>query len=370
MTGDATSVPSLRAAVRGCDVVFHLAGVRRATDPAEFLRVNAGSTRLALDACLAEAPALARFVLAGSVAAAGPSRTPRREDEPLEPVEPYGASKAEAERIAFSYADRLPVTVARPPRIMGPGDRENLFFFRLARAGVAIGFLGPERPLSWIDVDDCARGLVALAERPEARGETFFLASPATTDALEIQREAAHALGVRARAVRLPPLVVRGAAAVAELVTRAHRPEAPAEPQARGAGARAGLGVRSRRRRASGSASRRARRSPSRSRARQRGTAPTAGSDGAALAESGRDGPRAAVGPLDALAKPHRGSLQRLPMAEPRRAAFFDVDGTLVRTNIVHAFAFYAMNQASILGTRGRRRARRSRSRSSRRPTG
>ncbi|HEY6002611.1 MAG TPA: HAD family phosphatase [Anaeromyxobacter sp.] len=38
-------------------------------------------------------------------------------------------------------------------------------------------------------------------------------------------------------------------------------------------------------------------------------------------------------------------------MAEPRRAAFFDVDGTLVRTNIVHAFAFYAMNQGTIAGT-------------------
>ena len=38
-------------------------------------------------------------------------------------------------------------------------------------------------------------------------------------------------------------------------------------------------------------------------------------------------------------------------MPGPERAAFFDVDGTLVRTNIVHAFAFYAMNQGSILGT-------------------
>jgi HAD superfamily hydrolase (TIGR01490 family) len=38
-------------------------------------------------------------------------------------------------------------------------------------------------------------------------------------------------------------------------------------------------------------------------------------------------------------------------MAEPGKAAFFDVDGTLVRTNIVHAFAYYAMNQGSILGT-------------------
>ena len=34
-----------------------------------------------------------------------------------------------------------------------------------------------------------------------------------------------------------------------------------------------------------------------------------------------------------------------------KKAAFFDVDGTLVRTNIVHAFAYYAMNQGSIFGT-------------------
>jgi HAD superfamily hydrolase (TIGR01490 family) len=38
-------------------------------------------------------------------------------------------------------------------------------------------------------------------------------------------------------------------------------------------------------------------------------------------------------------------------MPESTRAAFFDVDGTLVRTNIVHAFAFYALNQGSIFGT-------------------
>ncbi|GEJ57854.1 HAD family hydrolase [Anaeromyxobacter diazotrophicus] len=38
-------------------------------------------------------------------------------------------------------------------------------------------------------------------------------------------------------------------------------------------------------------------------------------------------------------------------MPDPQRAAFFDVDGTLVRTNIVHAFAYYALNQGSIFGT-------------------
>ncbi|WP_242393693.1 NAD-dependent epimerase/dehydratase family protein [Anaeromyxobacter oryzisoli] len=217
VVGDATDPATLRRAVAGVDVVHHLAGVRRATDPAEFLRVNAGSTRLLLDACLAAAPGLSRFVLAGSRAAVAPSREAVREDAPLAPVEPYGASKAEAERIALSYADRLPVAVARPPRIVGPGDRENLFFFRIARAGLVLD-LG-DRPLSWIDVDDCARGFLLLADRPEARGEVFFLASPDATTARGLMQEAARALGVRARRVPVPALLVRGAARLAELVT-------------------------------------------------------------------------------------------------------------------------------------------------------
>src|SRR5262252_9581193 len=32
-------------------------------------------------------------------------------------------------------------------------------------------------------------------------------------------------------------------------------------------------------------------------------------------------------------------------------AAFYDVDGTLIRANIVHAFAYYAVNQPTILGS-------------------
>lgn len=42
------------------------------------------------------------------------------------------------------------------------------------------------------------------------------------------------------------------------------------------------------------------------------------------------------------------------PAGRFTRGAFFDIDGTLVKTNIVHAYAFYAMNRGSILGTLGR----------------
>src|SRR5689334_12921035 len=36
-----------------------------------------------------------------------------------------------------------------------------------------------------------------------------------------------------------------------------------------------------------------------------------------------------------------------MPSGAAQAAAFFDVDGTLVKTNIVHAFAYYAWNQAT-----------------------
>jgi HAD superfamily hydrolase (TIGR01490 family) len=37
-----------------------------------------------------------------------------------------------------------------------------------------------------------------------------------------------------------------------------------------------------------------------------------------------------------------------------KKAAFYDIDGTLISTNVVHAYAYYAMNEGSIRGIVGR----------------
>jgi nucleoside-diphosphate-sugar epimerase len=218
--GDVTDAALLARAVPGCDLVFHLAGVRRAAVREEFLRVNAEGTRLLLEACAAAGAARARFVLAGSLAAAGPSRAGRDEADPPEPAEWYGESKAEAERIALSFQGRLPVAVARPPRILGPGDKENLLFFRIAAHGLVLRFLGPERPLSWIDVDDCAEGFLRLADHPAAAGQAFFLASDERTSVEGLQRAIARALGVATRDLPVPPALFQALAAAADAVTR------------------------------------------------------------------------------------------------------------------------------------------------------
>jgi HAD superfamily hydrolase (TIGR01490 family) len=52
--------------------------------------------------------------------------------------------------------------------------------------------------------------------------------------------------------------------------------------------------------------------------------------------------------------KPHDDA----PPAEPKpltgKAAFFDIDGTLISTNVVHAYGYYAMNEGSVRGILGR----------------
>jgi dihydroflavonol-4-reductase len=105
--------------------------------------------------------------------------------------------------------------------VMGAGDRENLLFFRIARRGLVLRFRGPERPLSWIDVDDCAQGFVLLGERPEAAGQAFFLASPERTSVEGLQREVVRALGIAPRAVPVPPAALSALAAAADVITRA-----------------------------------------------------------------------------------------------------------------------------------------------------
>ncbi len=220
--GDVTDPASLERAVAGQDVVFHLAGIRRAATREEFMRVNAEGTLFLCEA-LVRAGGKARLVLCGSLAALGPSSPtrPHVEEDPFQPTEWYGESKAEAERIALSYANRLSVTVARPPRILGPGDHENLTFFKLIQRGVRLEIGGGPRPLTLVDVEDVVDLLLLLAEREEALGQAFFVAGPRPLTLEELQDIGAQELGVRPRTVRLPPAVLKALAATADVVTRA-----------------------------------------------------------------------------------------------------------------------------------------------------
>ena len=163
--------------------VFHLAGIRRGATRDDFMKVNAEGTRHVCDAMVAAGAK--RLVLVGSLAATGPSigGVPRVEEDALRAAGMVrrieGRSRA-ASPSRFSASSRSPA--ADPRASSGPGDHENLTFFKLVKKGLMLRIGGAERKLSFVDVEDVVDQLLLQADRPEAVGEAFFAASDETAE--------------------------------------------------------------------------------------------------------------------------------------------------------------------------------------------
>jgi nucleoside-diphosphate-sugar epimerase len=113
------------AANPGFDYVIHLAGATRALDYEAYYRANVQLTRNLLETLLRHngKDSLRRFVLVSSQAVAGPTpeqMTFLEESDPPYPISLYGRTKLEAEQMAMSFLDRVPITIVRPPRYSDP----------------------------------------------------------------------------------------------------------------------------------------------------------------------------------------------------------------------------------------------------------
>jgi nucleoside-diphosphate-sugar epimerase len=142
--GDLNDREAVHRLVRETDAIIHVAGVINAPDAAAFDDGNVGGTLAMLAA--ATAGGVHRFIHVSSLAAREPS------------LSLYGASKARAEELVQSSG--LDWAIVRPPAVYGPGDKETLELFKMARLGLIL--LPPKGRVSLIHVDDLARLLLAL----------------------------------------------------------------------------------------------------------------------------------------------------------------------------------------------------------------
>lgn len=139
----------------GADAIIHVAGAINAPDRAGFQTDNVVGTLNMVEA--AKAAGVSRFIHVSSLAA----REPELSD--------YGWSKARSEQVVA--ASGLQWTIVRPPAVYGPGDRETLELFKMARRGMIL--LPPEGRLSVIEVSDLSRLLLTLIGSDEAVGQTY-----------------------------------------------------------------------------------------------------------------------------------------------------------------------------------------------------
>ncbi len=213
---------------QGFDYVIHLAGATRARDYRSYREANVESTRRLLE--LFSKPAanshLKRFVLVGSQAACGPSPddgTPITESDPLCPVSLYGRSKREAEGVALSFSDRVPVTIIRPPTVFGPRDTDVLSVFKCTRYRLAPCLAGPDRMISLIYVEDLVDGILTSALAATSRGEIYFLANPDPVIWREFVLQVATIAGSRAITLRVPLFAMRLAARAGDLLGKVRK---------------------------------------------------------------------------------------------------------------------------------------------------
>jgi nucleoside-diphosphate-sugar epimerase len=166
---DAEAVGS---AARGCEVVVDnaaLVPVTRASE-AEYRSVNVDGCRATLDAA-AEAGAYVLHISSSAIYGV-PVELPVRASTPLAPFEPYGRSKAEAERLVEARrGDGLIVGSLRPRTLLGEG-RLGLFdvIFARIRAGKRVPLFGSgANRVQMCDVDDfCAAALAAIERKANA----------------------------------------------------------------------------------------------------------------------------------------------------------------------------------------------------------
>jgi nucleoside-diphosphate-sugar epimerase len=204
--GDVTAPAGLAPILAEADLVFHLAGITRGRNQAEYDRVNVTGTRNLIEAALG-AGTIERFVFVSSQAAAGPARrdAPLTEAVPPAPIGPYGRSKLAAERICLAtITGQTELTIVRPVIVYGPRDDDLLALYRLVRRGLVPTVPG-DILASMIHVDDLVDLLERAGRLPVAAGRTYFAADPEPYRLRQVAGLIGRALGNRVRFFPLIP---------------------------------------------------------------------------------------------------------------------------------------------------------------------
>ena len=175
--GDIADAAVSAPLVRDAEIVVHFAAEthvdRSILAAGEFIHTDVFGTFVLLEAAR-EAPALRRFIQISTDEVYGSVPEGRsRETDELRPRNPYSASKAGADRLAYSYwaTYHVPVLITRASNNYGPNqfpEKVIPLFITNAIDGHPLPLYGDGLNVrDWLHVDDHCRALDLLLERGE-----------------------------------------------------------------------------------------------------------------------------------------------------------------------------------------------------------
>lgn len=216
--GDIRDPAALKAAVSGCEVVFHLAAVvsvpKTTEDPLGSAAVNETGSLQALEA--ARSGRVRRLVFASSSAVYGDEPTlPKREDMPTRPLTPYAVQKLAVEYYLRVYQSLYGLETAglRFFNVFGPRQDPSspysgvisILMTRALKGEPPVIYGDGRHSRDFVFVGDVVQALVAAATSPSAPGRVFNVGTGKSVTINALWREIATLSGSGATPLHEPP---------------------------------------------------------------------------------------------------------------------------------------------------------------------
>lgn len=214
--GDVRDKELVERTLVGSEVVFHLAASvgnkRSVDDPISDSQINVLGTLNVLEG--ARRQGLRRVVLSSSAGIFGELKViPIREDHPVEPDSPYGASKLAAEKHCLAYSRLYPLQAAclRYFNVYGVNQRFDaygnvipIFVHRVLRGEPIVIFGDGEQTRDFVNAQDVAMANYLAATATPQSG-AFNIASGTRVTINALARMITDAAGVELRVTYAPP---------------------------------------------------------------------------------------------------------------------------------------------------------------------
>lgn len=208
--GDVRDPNGVREAMRGVDMVFHLAALIAIPfsyhSPDSYVDTNIKGTLNVLQA--ARELETERVLVTSTSEVYGTAQyVPIDEKHPFQGQSPYSATKIGADRLAESFyrSFKLPVSIVRPFNTYGPRQSARAVIPTIisqllaGREEIKLGSLTPTRDFNY--VRDTTAGFLAIAESEQTVGEEINIATQREISIGDLAKEIINQINPQARIV-------------------------------------------------------------------------------------------------------------------------------------------------------------------------
>ncbi len=221
----------MRQVCADAEVVFNAAGAlgkwQTRSDELEYVNTRAAG-QVVRCAAKADARKVMHISTAG-VTGPLPARVCAAEDYPCNPTTEYQRTKLAGEEAALDAHREtgIPLVIARPAFVYGPGDTHKLSLFQAVASGRLVLVDGGRSQLHPVFIEDLVAGLLLASERAPGNGEIYILASDLPVTTRVLIETIAGELGVHPPKFSLPSGLLLSMASMAEALGRAVGKEPP-----------------------------------------------------------------------------------------------------------------------------------------------